>query len=193
MQWVRVDADGESNSVDIGTDSSTYALVAADVGKKIKVEVSFQDDDGNDEEVTSEPYPSGTATVGAANNPATGAPAISGTARAGETLTAAKDTIADADGLPATFPDDYTLQWVRVDADGESNSVDIGTDSGTYALVAADVGKKIKVEVSFQDDDGNDEEVTSEPYPSGTATVAPPTTPPPARRRYPARRGPARR
>ncbi len=172
LQWVRVDADGESNSVDIGTDSSTYALVAADVGKKIKVEVSFQDDDGNDEEVTSEPYPSGTATVGAANNPATGAPAISGTARAGETLTAAKDTIADADGLPATFPDDYTLQWVRVDADGESNPVNIGTDSGTYALVAADVGKKIKVEVSFQDDDGNDEEVTSEPYPSGTATVA---------------------
>ena len=170
LQWVRVDADG-TNPVNIGTDSGTYALVAADVGKKIKVEVSFQDDDGNDEEVTSEPYPSGTATVAAANNPATGAPAISGTARAGETLTAAKDTIADADGLPATFPDDYTLQWVRVDADG-TNPVNIGTDSGTYALVAADVGKKIKVEVSFQDDDGNDEEVTSEPYPSGTATVA---------------------
>ena len=79
--------------------------------------------------------------VAAANNPATGAPAISGTARAGETLTAAKDTIADADGLPATFPDDYTLQWVRVDADG-TNPVNIGTDSGTYALVAADRGQE---------------------------------------------------
>ena len=169
FQWIRVDADG-TNPVNIGTDSGTYALVADDVGKKIKVEVSFQDDDGNDEEVTGEPYPSGTATVGVANNPATGAPAISGTARAGETLTAAKDTIADADGLPDTFPDDYTFQWVRVDADG-TNPVNIGTDSGTYALVADDVGKKIKVEVSFQDDDGNDEEVTGEPYPSGTATV----------------------
>ena len=172
FQWSRVDADGESNAVDIGTDSSTYALVAADVGKKIKVEISFQDDDGNDEEVTSEPYPSGTATVAAANNPATGAPAISGTARVGETLTAAKDTIADTDGLPATFPDDYTLQWVRVDADGESNSVDIGTDSSTYMLVAADEGKKIKVRVSFQDNEGNDEALTGAAYPSGMETVA---------------------
>ena len=175
LQWVRVDADG-TNPVNIGTNSGTYALVADDVGKKIKVEVSFQDDDGNDEEVTSEPYPSGTATVGVANNPATGAPAISGTARAGETLTAAIGNIADVDMLPDTFPDDYTFQWVRVNAD-DTNPVNIGTDLYTYALVADDVGKKIKVEVSFQDKGGADEEVTSAAYPSGTETVRAANTP----------------
>ena len=105
-----------------------------------------------------------------ANNLATGAPTISGAARVGETLTAARGNIADVDGRPDTFPDDYTFQWVRVNAD-DTSPVNIGTDASTYALVAADEGKKIKVEVSFQDDDGNDEEVTSAAYPSGTETV----------------------
>ena len=378
VQWMRVDSDGASNPVNIGTGSSTYILVAADQGKKIKVEVSFQDDDGNDEERTSAAYPSGMETVGAAgpqtrthvpagwslipsglgvgddfrllfvtstrrtagdtgigaynaavrgdvsshghtgvqgysagfnvlgctasisaiantktastdpaapiywlngnkvaddyadlydgswdsnapkysdgtnapagtgaaartfvgcestgessssfylgassvglgypggggselgtgtaprtythryyglsgvfrvvggsvNTPAYGAPAISGTAVVGQTLSAARGSIGDADGLPSTFPDDYTLQWMRVDSDGASNPVNIGTNSGTYALVTADVGKKIKVEVSFQDTDGNDEVRTSAAYPSGAvlaaASVAPPTVP----------------
>ena len=43
-QWVRVDEDGASNPVDItGATSSTYTLTDADVGKKLKVRVSFQD------------------------------------------------------------------------------------------------------------------------------------------------------
>ena len=49
-----------------------------------------------------------------ANNPATGAPTISGMAQAGETLTASTDGIADTDGLTgATF----AFQWVKT-ADG---------------------------------------------------------------------------
>ena len=378
VQWMRVDSDGASNPVNIGTGSSTYILVAADQGKKIKVEVSFQDDDGNDEERTSAAYPSGMETVGAAgpqtrthvpadwslipsglgvgddfrllfvtstrrtaedtgigaynaavrgdvsshghtgvqgysagfnvlgctqsisaiantktastdpaapiywldgakvaddyadlydgswdsnvpkysdgtnaptgsgpstptfvgcestgesdssfylgassvglghpwaagselgsgtrprtnslryyglsgvfrvvggsvNTPASGAPAISGTAVLGQTLSAAKGSIGDADGLPSTFPDDYTLQWMRVDSDGASNPVNIGTGSGTYALVTADVGKKIKVQVGFRDTDGNDEVRTSAAYPSsgtvlGAASEAPPVS-----------------
>ena len=50
------------------------------------------------------------------NSPASGAPTISGTAQVGETLTANKGTIDDADGLPSTtFPAGYTFQWVSVD------------------------------------------------------------------------------
>ena len=66
------------------------------------------------------------------NAAATGAPTISGAPQSGETLTAEMGTIADADGLPTTFPDDYTLQWIRVDADGSSNPVNIGTGMQTY-------------------------------------------------------------
>ena len=47
--------------------------------------MSFTDDAGNTESLTNE---SASAIVMAANNPATGAPTISGTAQVGETLTA---------------------------------------------------------------------------------------------------------
>ena len=171
-QWRRVDADGMSNQTDIGTDASTYILVEADEGKKIQVQVSFQDDEGNNEDLTSDAYPSGANTVAAAqigNTAATGAPTISGTAQVGQTLTAATSGIMDGDGLTGAT---YTYQWRRVDADGMSNQTDIGTDASTYTLVAADEGKKIRVEVSFQDDSSYDEALTSDAYPSGTNTVA---------------------
>ena len=114
-----------------------------------------------------------TVTVEDKTTAATGQPAITGAAQVGKTLTAGLGTIADADGLPSTFPDDYTLQWVRVDADGTSNEADIsGETSGTYTVVAADVGKKIKVKVSFTDDGGTSETLTSNAYPSsGTITA----------------------
>ena len=109
----------------------------------------------------------------AGNTPASGAPAITGAAQVGKVLEAEIGTIADAEGLPTTFPDDYTLQWVRVDADGMSNETDIGTDSGTYTVVAADVGKKIKVKVSFTDDGGTLEEPDpSAAYPSNAPVAA---------------------
>ena len=111
----------------------------------------------------------------AGNTPASGAPAITGGAQVGKVLTAGLGTIVDVDVLPGTFPDDYTFQWVRVDADGVSNETDIGTDSGTYTVVAADVGKKIKVKVGFTDDGGTAEERTSDDaFPSNAPVVAAP-------------------
>ena len=111
-----------------------------------------------------------------ANNVATGEPAITGTAQAGQDLTADASPIMDADGLPSSF----TYQWVRVDADGMSNPADI-TDAtaATYTLTAADAGKKIKVQVSFTDELSGEEERTSAAYPSsGTVTAAANTTAP---------------
>ena len=110
----------------------------------------------------------------AGNTLASGAPAITGAAQVGKVLTAGLGTIADSDGLPTTFPDDYTFQWVRVDADGVSNESDIsGETSSTYTVVAADVGKKIKVEVSFTDDGGTLEEPDpSAAYPSNAPVAA---------------------
>ena len=106
------------------------------------------------------------------NRAAEGTPTISGTAQVGETLMAGMGDIADADGLSATFLDDYTFEWLRVDADGVSNETPIGADAATYTLVAADVGKKIKVRVNFTDDGGTGETLTSDAYPSsGTITA----------------------
>ena len=97
------------------------------------------------------------------NFPAEGAVTISGTAQVGQTLTADPSGITDTDGLTTAT---YTYQWLRVDADGVSNETNIGANAATYTPVAADVGKQIKVQVSFTDDRGHVETVTSD------ATVA---------------------
>ena len=90
------------------------------------------------------------------NTPATGAPAITGTARVGETLTASTSGIADADGLTnATF----SYQWLR--NDGTTDTTISGATSSSYTLVDADKGKTIKVRVSFTDDASNEESLTS--------------------------------
>ena len=156
-QWVRVDADGTSNEADItAATAATYTLTDDDLGKKVKIEVSFPDDFGSDEQRTSAP----TETVaGAPNTPATGAPTITGTAQVGETLTAVTTGIMDADGLTSVS---YSYQWIRVDADGTSNPADITDETdATYTLVDADLGKKIKVRVTFDDDASHTETLTS--------------------------------
>ena len=113
-----------------------------------------------------------------ANNVATGEPAISGTARAEQVLTADASPIMDTDGLPSSF----TYKWFRVDSDGTSNEEYItGEIAATYTLTTADVGKKVKVKVSFTDELSGEEERTSAAYPSsGTVTVAGPNTAPTA-------------
>ena len=101
-----------------------------------------------------------TVTRGASDTNATGKPGISGVAQVGQTLKATVGDMGDADGLPATFPDDYTFKWVRVDGTTET---DIGTDSETYDPVADDVGHTIKVEVTFEDGGSTEETRASDP------------------------------
>ena len=92
------------------------------------------------------------------NTPATGAPTISGTAQVGQTLTASTSDIADANGLTNVS---YNYQWLADDTDIS------GATSSTYTLQSSDNGKVIKVRVTFTDDAGNEESLTSE----GTAAV----------------------
>ena len=111
-----------------------------------------------------------TISVTAVNDPATGAPAISGTAEVGETLTATTSSIADPDGLPSSF----THQWKRFAADGTTFETNIGTDSDTYTLTASELGKKVRVEVSFTDNEGSSEgPLVSAAYPSDATVEAP--------------------
>ena len=98
-----------------------------------------------------------------ANSAPTGLPSIPGTPKAGEPLTADTSAINDADGLTGVT---YSYQWVRTTG-GEDE--DIGTATGaSYTPDNNDVDKTLKVRVSFEDDAGNDESLTSLP----TAAVA---------------------
>ena len=108
-QWVR--NDGGTDTEITGATGSSYTLVADDEGKTIKVTVSFTDAEGNPETLTSDP----TGEVEAKpNTRATGAPAIDGIARVGETLTADTSGIDDDDGLDSAA---FAYQWLRGDAE----------------------------------------------------------------------------
>ena len=158
-QWLAGDAEIA------GATNSTHTLGEADKGKAIRVRVSFTDDAGNQESLTS----AATAAVEARpNSAATGAPTISGTAQVGETLSGDTSGIADADGLDNAS---FSYRWI---ADGDDIP---GATGSTYTLTADDAGKTIKVRVSFSDDRGNAETLTS----AATAAVAgaAPTEPPP--------------
>ena len=163
-QWLADDADIS------GATGKTYALTEADEGKTVKVQVSFTDDAGNEETLTSTATD---AVGGLPNSPATGAPIISGTAQVGETLTAETTGIADTDGLDNAS---FAYQWLADDAD-------ISEETGsTYALTEADEGKTVKVQVSFTDDAANEETLTSTAtdavagLPNSPATGAPTIT-----------------
>ena len=164
-QWVRGDAEVA------GATGSSYTLTEADEGRTIKVTVSFTDDQGHAESLTSDP----TRPVEAKpNTRATGAPTIDGEARVGQTLTADVSTIDDDDGLTNVA---FSYQWIRSDGGLDTNIT--GATGDTYTLVEADEGHTIKVKVSFTDDRGYQETPTStptgevDPKPNTRATGAP--------------------
>ena len=147
-QWVADDADMA------GETGETYTLTDSDVGKAVSVTVTFTDDAGNEEELTSaatdavEPE----TKEAKANTPATGLPAITGIAQVGVKLTADLSGIADEDGVTNVVP---AYQW-------QADGVDIpGETLNCYTPDDADEGKTISVRVSFTDDAGNEEALAS--------------------------------
>ena len=159
-RWVANDGGVDTDIQ--GATTATYALQADDEGKTVKVRVSFSDDAGNEETLTSVAT---SAVIAKPNSPAKGQPTISGTAQVGETLTASTSGIGDADGLTNVA---FSYQWLS------SRDTEIqGAIASTYTLVGDDEGKTIKVRVSFTDDAGNEESLTS----GATGAVAPGSAP----------------
>ena len=131
--------------------ASSYTLTEDEQGQTVEVRVSFTDDAGNEETLTSDP----TEVVAARpNRLATGKPTISGTAQVGETLTAATTGIEDDDGLDEAV---YRYQWLAGGAPIPGATV------SSYTLTGDEQGQTIEVRVSFTDDAGNEETLTSDP------------------------------
>ena len=95
------------------------------------------------------------------NQAATGVPTIAGTPQVGETLSADTSGISDANGLTNA---QYAYQWIR--NDGNTDESIPGATGQTHTLTPDDQGNTIKVQVSFTDDHGYPESLTS------TATAA---------------------
>jgi hypothetical protein len=156
-QWKR-------GSTLIGTNSATYVLVQADVGSTITVNAQYTDNQSTAENVTS-------AAIGPVTNVNdVGSVVISGTAEQGQTLTA---TVSDDDGLTeAVTSAAIGYQWYRSDMDFGtciSAVADVlcgyspitGATEDTYIATQADVGYTLKVQVTYTDDQGTDETLTS--------------------------------
>jgi hypothetical protein len=122
------------------TDQATYTVVPADAGNQITVTASYTDDDGYSNTA------SDTTNAVAVNNAGSIA-AISGTLTEGDTLTAG--TVSDADGVGT-----LTYQW-------QSNGTNTGSDQDTYITQFSDVDNTITVTVSYTDNLGFPESVTS--------------------------------
>ena len=148
-QWLSNDGTNDSEITD--ATGSTYTLVDADEGKHIKVRVSFTDLAQHKESVISTAV--GPISPNLLNSAATGQPTISGTAKVGETLTVSTSGIADSDG---TTNASYSYQWLS----SRDREID-GATGSTYMLVDSDAGETIKVRVTFTDDAGNEETLTS--------------------------------
>ena len=164
-QWVSNNRRTDTDIMD--ATGSTYELVEADEGKTIKVKVSFTDNIGNEEILTS------AATGRVATRPnrlPTGKPTITGTPRVGETLTASISDIADADGLPNTF----RYRWKRFTLPGVFDA-NIGSNSNTYVLSSSELALQVRLEVSYTDGRGAYETTISDVYPNGKGVAAEPT------------------
>ena len=157
-QWIRRDLATATDTDIAGATGSTYTVTTGDEGKALMVRVTFTDDAGNEESLTSFAVIVSPPLVipddEPANTPATGAPGIDGSPVVGQTLTATTSGIGDDDGIVDAA---FTYGWLADDA------AIGGASASTYTVVAGDVGKALKVRVTFTDDVGNEESLTSAP------------------------------
>lgn len=163
-QWLRCNASGNSCvNVANGT-QKTYTLVGADAGHTMRVRVTATNVDGSSssESAQTAAVAAATTTIAAPKN--TAVPTISGTAKVGETLTAAPGTWSGS-------PTSYAYQWQRCDADVAACSNLVGATTTTYAVPAADLGYRLRVVVTAKNAGGSTS-ATSE-----ITTIVAPVTP----------------
>ncbi len=142
-QWRRCDASAGSCANIRGNQQKTHNLTGADVGHRLRVRVTAVNADGA---TNAESAPTAVVTSTAAPKN-TERPTISGTARVGQTLT------ADA-GSWSGSPDSFAYQWQRCDADGTNCGNIAGSTGRTYLVRLADLGFRLRVEVTARNDKG---------------------------------------
>ncbi len=139
-QWL---ADNEV--IDNAT-TDRLTLTQAQVGKAIRVEVSYRDSFNQLEQLSSQT----TGLVVNSNDLPAGNLIIEGTAVQGATLAANTSGLSDTDGLG-----EFSYQWLA------DNQVIEGATSSSFTLTQAQVGKLITLEVGYRDGFGHDETLSA--------------------------------
>ena len=152
--------DGSTWSDISGATQTTFTLTQAQVGKQVRAIAKNTDDSSFSEFLTS----TATAKVANVNDPTTGTVAITGTPTQNSQLTLT-NTLADADGLG-------TLSYQWQSSSNGSTWTDIGSATGlNYTPNQADVGKLLRVAVSYTDLQGTAEQYFSAPTSSPVTNV----------------------
>ena len=139
-QWQR-SGDGDDWNMIIGADEDRYTLDDDDVGQQVRAVISYTDGQGTYESVVS----SVSDIIGNVNDTPQGSVIITGTLSQGQTLFADTHGLKDADGIGT-----FSYQWQRTE-DG-ALWVDMeGQEEKSLTLTSSEVGKQIRVLVSYTD------------------------------------------
>ena len=128
-----------------GATGATYTLVAADVGKRIRVAVTATNPQGTPAPAVSE----ATASVGGTAPLDDDPPTLSGEPRVGEVLSSTLGTWS------GTVPIAFARQWLRCDAQGLNCSPIVGQTGTSYTLGSGDLGSTIRVRITATNPQGD--------------------------------------
>jgi len=149
-QWEDCNSSGAACSEIGGARTSSYKLLASDVGHTVRVVVTATNAGGSTEAASAA---SAKVTPLAPAN--TALPKISGTAEEGQTLKA-------SEGSWSGSPTSYAYQWEDCNSSGAACSEIGGATSSGYKLLASDVGHTMRVVVTATNAGGSTK-ASSEP------------------------------
>ena len=172
------DSDGDklniinlfADNADVGFENNTFKftpakdykglvnldyLITDNFGGALNVQQSFSITDGATPVIPVPVNPTTPTSPSGQNVSPTGNVSISGDFTVGKTLTVSNGTLADVNGLGA-----LKYQWLRNGAPIQDAT------QNTYLLTDNDIGRLIKVKVSYIDGSGNSESVTSDATPT---------------------------
>ena len=161
-QWQRCNASGTACTNISGAVQKTYLLASADSGRTMRVRVT-----GINAEGATNARSAPTAVVTPSTAPRnTARPTITGDPEVGQELTA-------EDGTWTNTPTSFAYQWQRCDIDAVACVVVAGATGKTYGVRAADVGFRLRVEVTARNANGAGLAVSS---PTGIVVPSVPVT-----------------
>ncbi len=161
FQWVRCPSDGGaadgSNCTNIsGATSTSYTLVSADAGWRLRFRVTGTNSVGSS---TVASNATAAVTAAASARPRnTRAPSISGAMVQGTLLTGNRGT------WTGTTPITYSYDWLRCDSGGGNCAAIRGATGTQYRLTSTDVGRKVRFSVTARNSAGSRTAISAE-YP----------------------------
>lgn len=161
-QWQRCNAAGAACANVAGAVQKTYLLTSADSGRTMRVRVTGINAEGA---TNARSGPTAVVTPSAAPRN-TARPTITGEPEAGQELTAEEGTWTNS-------PTSFSYQWQRCDIDAIACAVVTGATGKTYGVRNADVGFRLRVEVTARNANGAGSAVSN---PTGIVVPSVPIT-----------------